>query len=158
MKAKFFPHSSVLDCEALNKDLYAWKSIIQAKNVIDLGSIWRIRNGQSMKVRVDKWLQQFLASKIISPVSGLPHESRVCDLIDQEEHEWKVDYIEQEFLPHEAQIIKGIPLSIQEIPKKQVWLPLTHGNYTTQIAYKLLALSESNKKRNCSTNRSNSHL
>ena len=82
----------------------------------------------------------------------------VCDLIDQEEHEWKVDLIEQEFLPHEAHIIKGIPLSIQEILDKQVWLPSTHGDYTARTAYKLLALSENNKKPNCSTNRSNSQL
>ena len=53
--------------------------------------------------------------------NGPPHKA----------YEWKADLIEQEFLPHEAQIIKGISLSIQEIPYKQVWLPLTRGEYST---------------------------
>ena len=38
-KAKFFPNSSVMDCDYSNKGSYAWESIIQAKHVIDLGSV-----------------------------------------------------------------------------------------------------------------------
>ena len=71
-----------------------------------------------MKIRGDRWLPQITASKIVSPISVLPAGSKVCDLIDQEEHQWKANLIEQEFLPHEAHIIKGIPLSIREIPDK----------------------------------------
>lgn len=85
-KAKFFPNCSVYDCEASTKGSYTWKSIIQAKHVMDLGSVWRIGNGQSVKIRGDRWLPQISASKIVFRVSVLPPGSMVCDLIDQEEH------------------------------------------------------------------------
>ena len=71
-KPKFFPNCSVYDCEASTKGSYTWKSIIQAKHVMDLGSVWRIGNGQSVKIRGDRWLPQNSAFKIVSPASVLP--------------------------------------------------------------------------------------
>ena len=43
------------------------------------------------------------------------------------------------FLPHEAKLIKGIPLSLQGVSNKQVWLPSNNGEFTTRLAYHLLA-------------------
>lgn len=104
------------------------KAFFQSKHVIDLGSVWRIGNGQSVKIRGGRWIPHIAA--FTSPVSGLPPESKVSDLVDSEEHQWKTASIEQEFLPHEASIIKGIPLSILEIPDWKVWLASTHNEYT----------------------------
>lgn len=47
--------------------------------------------------------------------------------------------IDQIFLPHEAKLIKGIPLSSQGVSDKQVWLPSNNGEFTTRSAYHLLA-------------------
>ena len=81
-KAKFFPNCSVYDCEASTKGSYTWKSIIQAKHVMDLGSVWRIGNGQSVKIRGDRWLPQISASKIVSqPRSCHPDQRFVTSLI-----------------------------------------------------------------------------
>ena len=125
---------------------------------MDLGSVWRIGNGQSVKIRGDRWLPQNSASKIVSLASILPPQSKVCDLINHEEHQWKSKLITQEFLPHEANIIKGIPLSDQDIPNKQVWHASTHGVYTTRSAYMLLALAERNNVPTCLTNKSSSKI
>ncbi|KAK7837690.1 hypothetical protein CFP56_020890 [Quercus suber] len=157
-KAKFFPNCSVYDCEVSTKGSYAWKSIIQAKHVMELGSVWRIGDGKSVKIRGDRWLPLNSASKIVSPVVALPPGAMVCDIIDQNEHQWKSELIAQEFLPHEANIIKGIPLSDRNIPDKQVWNASSHGVYTTRSAYKLLALAERNKVPTCSTNRGSSNI
>ena len=52
--------------------------------------------------------------------------------------------IDQIFLPHEARLIKDIPLSLQGVSDKQVWLPSNNGEFTTRSAYHLLAGQGSN--------------
>ena len=127
-----------MECENLNKGSYAWRSIIKAKHVIDLGRVWRVGNGESIKICGDRWLPQASNTRVISPITGLALEARVCDIIDQGSFTWKASLIDQNFLSHEAKLIKGIPLSLQGGLDKQVWLPSNNGAFTTHSAYHLL--------------------
>ena len=127
-----------MECENLNKGSYAWRSIIKAKHVIDLGRVWRVGNGESIKICGDRWLPQASNTRVISPITGLALEARVCDIIDQGSFTWKASLIDQNFLSHEAKLIKGIPLSLQGGLDKQVWLPSNNGAFTTRSAYHLL--------------------
>ena len=43
---------------------------------------------------------------------GLALDARVCVIIDQDSHKWRADLIDHIFLPHDAKLIKGIPLSL----------------------------------------------
>ena len=137
-KAKFFPDCSIMDCDNSNKGSYAWKSLCQARHVIELGSVWRVGDDQSIQIRRDRWLPKTSCSRIVSPLSVLPPEARVCDLINAETHTWKVDLVKQNFIPQEASIILGLPLSFQGVADKQVWLPTPQGTFSTCSAYKLL--------------------
>ncbi|XP_050254879.1 uncharacterized protein LOC126700728 [Quercus robur] len=116
---------------------YKWRSIINAKHVIKLGRVWRVGNGESIQIRGDRWLPQISSAKVLFPVTGLALDARVCDIIDQDSHTWRAGLIDQNFLPHEAKLIKGIPLSWQTVSDKQVWLPSNHGEFTTQSPYHL---------------------
>ena len=130
-KAKFFPHFSIMDCDSANKGSYAWKSLCQARHVIEMGSVWRVRDGKNIQIRKDRWLPKVSSPKIVSPILNLPQDSRVSDLINAESHSWKADLVKQEFIPQEASLILGIPLSYQVVPDKQVWLPTPQGTFST---------------------------
>ena len=48
--AKYFPNGSILDAPVHSKSSYAWKSILQAREVIHKGAIWRIENGKAINI------------------------------------------------------------------------------------------------------------
>ena len=51
---EFFPDCSILEAKESSGGSYAWKSILSARDVIHKGMVWRIGNGQSVRIREDK--------------------------------------------------------------------------------------------------------
>lgn len=156
-KVKIFPDCSIMVCDSSNKGSYAWKSLYQARHVIELGMVQRVGDGQSIKSRSDKWLPKIPCARIVSPASVFSTTFRVFELIDEESHSWKTELIEQELSPQEASLIIGLPLSSQATPNKQVWLPTPQGNYLNRSAYKLQSGVERSLLPSCS-NSEKSHL
>ena len=120
-----------------------------------MGAVWRIGDGKFVQIREAKWIPSLPTAKTTSPPVVLPPTSTVSALIDTNSHSWKVDLIRHEFLPHEANLILGIPLSDCIIPDKLVWLPSTNGSYTTCIAYRLVVRVARNLQPSCSLHAKN---
>ena len=56
LKAKYYLHGSIMDTNVGWRLSYAWQSIISAKSVIDHGTIWRIGDGENVRVWKDRWI------------------------------------------------------------------------------------------------------
>ena len=54
----------------------------------------------------------------------------VVDLIDSRTTRQKIDVIDNLFIPHEAKLIKSIPLSVTLPADKMVWAETANGNFT----------------------------
>ena len=65
-------------------------------------------------------------------------DTRVSFLIDQDRFAWKVSLVKELFLPHDADMILGIPLSFKRPPDYIAWAPTPSGIFTTNSAYKLI--------------------
>ena len=115
-----------------------------AHNVVRKGIRWREGNGQSIRVWEDKWLPHSSTYKVISPRVLLPSISRVCDLIDVENNCWNGDLLKQVFLPFEAEVISGIPLSTRLLEDRQVWVETTNGLFFVRSVYKVVMDLEAN--------------
>ena len=48
--AKYFPNSSILEAPIHPYYSFAWRSILQARDVINNGAVWRVGNGESIKI------------------------------------------------------------------------------------------------------------
>ena len=81
-----------------------------------MGAVWRIGDGCFVQIREAKWIPFLPTVRVISLSVVLPPTSMVSSLIDTDSHSLKVDLIRHEFLPHEANLILGIPLSDRVIP------------------------------------------
>ena len=143
-KARFFPNCSILEAKDSTVSSYAWKSILSARDVICKSVVWRIRNGQSMRIKKDNWLPVKSHRKVISPLTTIEPETKVSSLINHELGVWKAEIVERLFLPHEAAVILGIPLS-NRLPYDNISWGLTpNGDFSTKSAYNLIVALDNN--------------
>ena len=77
--AKYFPNGCVLNAPIHPKCSYAWRSILQARDVINKEAIWRIGNGELIDILRYRWLPDLQHSKIISPRTNTS-VNWVCEL------------------------------------------------------------------------------
>lgn len=70
--AKYFPRGSVLEATLGNEPSFAWQNIFGAKDLLKEGLVWRIGDGKSTQIWLNKWLPTPTTYAIQSPWVGLP--------------------------------------------------------------------------------------
>ena len=66
-KAKFFPDGTIFNAGMLTNCSYAWRSILQAREVILKCAIWRVGDAASINIWEHRWLPNTASSKVLSP-------------------------------------------------------------------------------------------
>ena len=136
--AKYFPNGNILDATVHPKCSYAWKSILQAREVIHNGAVWRVGNGQLIDIWNHRWLSKTTPRQIVSP-RPTANLKKVSDLILPNSKQWNLDLIDGVFLPWEAEVIKGIYVLEDNSDDSLIW-PLTpSGAYSVKSAYQMLS-------------------
>jgi hypothetical protein len=90
LKAKYFPHGSILEAKVGRRPLYAWRSIISAKSIVDHGSIWWIGDGEDVGVWKDRWILCPASFLVQTSINKIFTEARVSELIDKDSKSWNV--------------------------------------------------------------------
>jgi hypothetical protein len=70
-KEKYFPASDFLNAQLDNRPSFAWRSIFQAKAVLDAGLVCRVGNGENIRIWGDRWLSSASLNCIRSSVREL---------------------------------------------------------------------------------------
>ena len=70
--AKYFRSGNILDANFHPRCSYAWRSILQARNVINKGAVWRVGDWSTIDVWGHRWLLAHDRSKVISPRLSSP--------------------------------------------------------------------------------------
>ena len=136
-KARYFPHIDFILASMGNHPSYAWRSIMAAQHLVKQGIHWNMGNDESICVWGDRWLPSSPTFKVVSPRLFMPADLWVSELISQEPVGWKMQVIDALFLPHEANIIKSIPLSALLLLDKIIWAATTNGSFSVYSAYRL---------------------
>ena len=112
---------------------------------LKFGSVWILHPEISEfgfhLLKEDKWLPVKSSSSIVYPLASVLVETKVHTIINPDLGVWKQDMVHQFFLPHEALMILGIPLSKRNPPDRIVWADIPFGLFSTSNAYKLLVSS-----------------
>ena len=118
---------------------FAWKSILKARKVVLLGAIWRVGDGESIRIYKDRWLPR---SSVTLIPSVLDSEARVAELIDSETGGWNDHMLHSCFIPFEAQQIRSIPLCVSPQANFLYWAFEMEGVYTVKSGYKAICEEE----------------
>ena len=80
-KVRFFPNCSILVAKDSFIGSYAWESIISTRDVIRRRMVWRVGDGQLIRIKEDRWLPMGTSSAIISPFPSVLPKTKVSELI-----------------------------------------------------------------------------
>ena len=95
LKARYFPNIDFLHAKLGTKPSFAWRSILAAHSVVNLGYCWQVGDGKSIGIWTDRWLPRPSTFRVLTPLAQLPTNTRVEYLIDQESGDWNLDLIHQ---------------------------------------------------------------
>ena len=137
-KPRFFPNCTIMEAPESSRGSYAWKSILQGRDVIKWVACWRIGDGQKVKVWHHAWLPSKPPEKILSPVLEGWEEATIDKLIKEDSRTWDDVVIDGLFVPEEADIIKSIPLSRFPTEDKLYWPWTQTGKYNCKSGYRFL--------------------
>ena len=68
--------------------------------------------GERVRIKEDRWLPDKTNGSVISSLSQVAAKTKVNSLIDQDQVRWNEEVVRNLFLPHEAELILAIPLTI----------------------------------------------
>jgi hypothetical protein len=138
LKAKYYPHSDILQAQMGNRPSFTWRSIHQAIWVLNKGSCWKIGTGNNINIWRDNWLPQQNGYKILTTKAN--HSPiLVSDLIlNQPNPTWNVTLIDNTFLPFERDLIKQLPLIQEPMEDQIMWPHTTNGCYNVKSGYNIM--------------------
>ncbi|XP_035546588.1 uncharacterized protein LOC118348634 [Juglans regia] len=136
LKEKYYKNKSLLDASLGHRPSFLWRSVWNALSLLKEGLIWKVGNGEKIKIWGNKWLSTPSSFSIQSPVSSLDKEARVCELM-QGRGEWNTLLIRNIFNKEEADQICSIPVSSMEVEDRLVWGPSKKGIFSVRSAYHL---------------------
>ena len=110
---------------------------MQAREVVNKGTIWRIGNGETIKVWDHKWLPEPGCSRIISPRVGSAVD-RISELFYPNSRVWDPSKLAACFLTWEAEEVRGIYVDEDEVEDVLIWPLSSSRSYSVQSAYHML--------------------
>ena len=94
-----------------------------------------VGDGRSIEIWDARWLPSTTSGKVMTTRIALGHGEKVASLISHEKGEWRTTLVQHTFLPHEAEEILSIPLSLLHSADSLVWAKTPNGCFTVKSAY-----------------------
>lgn len=138
LKARYYPNSDFLEANLGSSPSYTWRGIWEARWVVRKGMRWRVGDGENIRVWQDPWLPGPQSRCVLSPRGQSPQDLEVGTLICPINKCWKIDLLQQLFLPFEVERILNIPISRKLPEDVMFWELEADGCYSVNSAYRAL--------------------
>ena len=142
--AKFFPSRLVFDAKK-SKGSYTWQSVQKARNVIEKGMLWRIRDRNQVPLFHDNWIPGKFPTKAVPSRIEALSEAKVSTMIDPKSKEWNVELLRNFIAPFLAHKILSISIYRTVQDDILVWPRSKCGSYMVRTGYQLLCELENSE-------------
>jgi len=135
LKAKYFPHTSVLEAKPKTGMSYTWRSILGGLDVVKKGMVWRVGDGAGLNIWLDPWIPREFSRRPRTP-RGHILLSEMAELIDPYTGQWDVQLVRDTFWEEDAELILALPVH-QGRDNNLAWHYDKHGVFSVKSAYKV---------------------
>ena len=110
LKGRYYPKCSFIDSVSTRSSSFTWRSLMYGKSLLERGIIWRVGNGEEIRITKDKWIPDAPCHPIC-PTVDIPDDLKVNSLIDESSRKWNEELVRICFSPADAERILNIALS-----------------------------------------------
>lgn len=121
LKVKYFENTSFLEAQLGKRSSYTWRSLLEARCILERGMRWCIGNGRNVDIWRDRWLPISKSFSVINPRIQRIEGERVVSLLDLDNGTWDCEKVRNTFLPHEAEVVLRIPISLSLPNNSRIW-------------------------------------
>lgn len=114
------------------------------------GLIWRVGDGNSIKIWGDRWIPYPHTFSIQSPIRDSYREATVNTLIDPQTRWWNYEMIHELFLEEEAMLICNLAICPGSQPDRLVWRETKNEIFSVRSAYYLAKSMAERGRETCS--------
>ncbi|XP_073353989.1 uncharacterized protein [Aegilops tauschii subsp. strangulata] len=145
LKSVYFPNTTILQAQLGSKPSQIWRAIVEGVQVLKLGLIKRIGNGNDTDVWLDNWIPRDETLRAYgSRVANPPRLA--SDYFDYTMATWDKQKIEQTFMPMDVPAILSIPLSTRNFDDYWAWHFERNGVFSIRSAYRMLVATRQRRE------------
>ncbi|XP_071721872.1 uncharacterized mitochondrial protein AtMg00310-like [Rutidosis leptorrhynchoides] len=89
LKDKYFPHCRFLDAEIGRNPSYTWRCLLEGREVLSKGGIWRVGDGTNINIS-DNWLMDSVPVAVSPSWNG--RVDRISQLLSMDRREWNFPF------------------------------------------------------------------
>ncbi|CAI8616020.1 unnamed protein product [Vicia faba] len=82
--------------------------------------IWRIGNGEKVRIWGDNLLPEILGFKLHNIADSANLEDRVCELVDRDTRCWNSGLVQRNLIPLEAAHVLNLPISMRLLEDEKI--------------------------------------
>lgn len=137
MKAKYYPNNDFLNASLGSHPSYAWRSIWNARGLLEAGMGWWVGNDKSTNIWNEAWLLR-PSQGIITGQNINVNFTTVANLINFEQTTWSLKALRKLFDEEKTNRIQTIPIARVNIKEVRVWRGDNTGVYSAKSGHKWL--------------------
>ena len=129
-KARYFPTYSFMEAELGCNPSYVWRNLLNARELIRVGSLWKIGDGCSVGIQTHKWLPHTLTFH-----DGIDLTLRMAEFINPQTKQWDRGKVNAWFQPPSRDEVLRIRLGSLEGWDTLIWNENKAQTFSVRTAY-----------------------